>query len=297
MLLEFRCKNYKSFGDELVFSMAPAPKQKGLDYSVINIQAGKKKYKGLCSSVIYGPNASGKTNIIGAMETFKAIVLRGNIRNNADSTTQNVAAGTLEFIPCIAVEIPQPIEFSVSFIEEGTLFDYAFSADIGGFLAIGYKRKILSETLKINDNLIFSRDEELNISPIDTIKSFLVNAFEQNEESAIALARNNISDDELFLMNGFKTMFSSKLVALIANWLDKKFMVIYRADSVHLVQKFSETRKTSIYIEKTVNEAAKCFGVNSNDLKYFFDNESDEAMFCSSINTSKVHYSIPADFY
>ena len=87
MLLEFKTKNYKSFAKEMVFSMTPAPKQKGLDYSILSIQAGSKTYKGLSSAVIYGPNASGKTNVIGAMDTFKAIVLRGSIRN-ADSPRQ-----------------------------------------------------------------------------------------------------------------------------------------------------------------------------------------------------------------
>jgi len=81
MLLEFKMKNYKSFKDECIFSMTPAPKQKGLDYSVLSEHIGKKEYKGLCSAAVYGPNASGKTNIIGAMETFKKIVLRGNILN------------------------------------------------------------------------------------------------------------------------------------------------------------------------------------------------------------------------
>ncbi|GER67431.1 hypothetical protein BpJC7_25960 [Weizmannia acidilactici] len=79
MLLEFKIKNYKSFLDELVFTMVPAPKQKGLDYSILKEKIGLKVYKGLSSAVIYGPNASGKTNLIGAMEVFKAIVLRGNI--------------------------------------------------------------------------------------------------------------------------------------------------------------------------------------------------------------------------
>ena len=74
MLLEFRATNYKSFRDELIFSLTPAPKQKGLDYSVLAAQAGTKTYKGLCSAVIYGANASGKTNIIGAMDTFKQIL-------------------------------------------------------------------------------------------------------------------------------------------------------------------------------------------------------------------------------
>ena len=81
MLLEFRTKNYKSFAEEMDFSMTPAPKQKGLDYSILSMQAGSKTYNGLSSAVIYGPNASGKTNVIGAMDTFRSIVLRGSIRN------------------------------------------------------------------------------------------------------------------------------------------------------------------------------------------------------------------------
>ena len=68
MLLEFKTKNYKSFVDGMVFSMTPAPKQKGLDYSVFFLKAGSRSYKGLSTAVIYGPNASGKTNVIGAME-------------------------------------------------------------------------------------------------------------------------------------------------------------------------------------------------------------------------------------
>ena len=35
MLLEFKVKNYKSFAEETVFSMVAAPKQKGLDYSLM----------------------------------------------------------------------------------------------------------------------------------------------------------------------------------------------------------------------------------------------------------------------
>ena len=82
MLLKFAIKNYKSFRDETVFSMEPAPKQKDLDYSVLSKKAGRKAYKGLCSAVIYGANASGKTNIIGAMEVLKNIISTGNISNH-----------------------------------------------------------------------------------------------------------------------------------------------------------------------------------------------------------------------
>ena len=98
------------------FSMTPAPKQKGLDYSILSMQAGTKTYKGLSSAVIYGPNASGKTNVIGAMDTFRSIVLRGSVRN-ADISSPNAAASALDLIPnCNGMK--GPTEFSVRFIDD-----------------------------------------------------------------------------------------------------------------------------------------------------------------------------------
>ena len=43
MLLEFQTENYKSFKDLVSFSMIPASKQKGLDYSILRDCVGKKR--------------------------------------------------------------------------------------------------------------------------------------------------------------------------------------------------------------------------------------------------------------
>jgi AAA15 family ATPase/GTPase len=297
MLLEFRATNYKSFKDELVFSLVPTPKQKGLDYSVLKAQIEKKTYKGLCSAVIYGPNASGKTNIIGAMDTFKSIVLRGNIRNDDDKNIPNTAANTLELIPNNSNYDHTPVTFSIKFIEESILIEYGFTADLGNFLEVDYPRKILAETLRINEELVFTRNGGLEIYSLERIQSSLVNAFEQNKESVIAIAKNNLNDEELFLLNGFKTMFSYKLVSLITNWLDNKFMVIYRADAMHLIRKFSDPKKKSIYIEKTLNEAAAYFGINSNALGYVIEGESNEAKLCSLFKSTDKSTAIPAELF
>ena len=77
MLLEFKVENYKSFLEEVTFSMVAAPKQSGLDYSLLKEKVKGKLVKGLSSSVIYGPNAAGKTNIIGAMDVLSRCVNTG----------------------------------------------------------------------------------------------------------------------------------------------------------------------------------------------------------------------------
>ncbi len=277
MLLEFRAKNYKSFKEEFAFSMIPTPKQKGLDYSVLHQKIGSKEYRALSSAVIYGPNASGKTNIIGAMDTFKNIVLRGNIRNSNERNTPNAAANNLELIPNNADVKHAPIAFSIKFIEADLMVDYSFSADVGAFLGEDYSRKVVFESLKINEEMIFSRNEKLDFGSFRIIKKYLVNEFEQNSISAMLLAKSNLNDEELFLMNGFKNMFSAKLALLIRNWLDKRFMVIYRADSLQLARKFADPGKKSVYIEKTLNDAANYFGINSNALAYIAADDDSEA--------------------
>ena len=299
MLLEFRAKNYKSFKDELVFSMQPAPKQKGLDYSVLEKKIGSVTHKALCSAVLYGPNASGKTNIIGAMDTFKSIVLRGNIRNSDDRDSLNAAANSLELIPNNKAEDRFPIAFEISFIEDDVHVEYSFAAEIGHFLEKDYERKIVFEQLKINSKVIFTREDGLSFDSLSSIKKFLVNEFSKNKDSAISLATSNLEDEELFLTNGFKAMFSAKLVSLITGWLDNKFIVIYRADAMQLIRKFADPNKKSVYIEKTLNEAADIFGITSNMLGYAVDDSKTKAKLhsiFSNINGNKG-VTMPAELF
>ena len=139
MLLDFSVENYKSFLKKVQFSMTPAPKQHGLDYSILTEKIGRKSIKGLCSSVIYGPNASGKTNIIGAMDALRAIVLRGNIRNAEEQSSPNKAAYDLELIPNNLLEDIEPVVFKISFVDNSMKFDYELSILLGTFLEDTYQ--------------------------------------------------------------------------------------------------------------------------------------------------------------
>ena len=297
MLLEFRTKNYKSFTEEMIFSMIPAPKQTGLNYSILKQMIGKKEYEGLSAAVIYGPNASGKTNIIGAMEVFKSIILRGNIRNADDKHSPNPAVTALELIPNSELNHAVPLEFSILFIENGLLIHYELIVDIGKFLKTDYKRKILSEILSINEKQVFKRTNELVFDNLKVIKKYLVNEFEVNKKGAMAIAKSNLSEEELFLENGFKLMFSSKLVELINNWIDNKFMVIYSANALNLVRKFADPKRHTVYIEKTTDAAARMFGINSNALGYVVSDDDSEAKLYSIFKGKKGSTAIAADIF
>lgn len=287
MILEFKTKNYKSFVDEAVLSMTAAPKQKGLDYSLLIKKTKGKSVKGLCSSVIYGPNASGKTNIIGAMDTFRAIVLRGHIRNSEDQSSPNQASSSLEFIPNNMASCSEPVLFSVEFIENDLLIHYELNLDLGCFLDKDYARKVLHEKLYVNGEKVFVRDDKLSFGNFKNINKFISDNIQKNEDSIMEISRNSLNDEELFLMNGFKLIISQSFVKLMTNWFVNKFMVIYRADSLQLIKRFVDPQKQTIYVEKTTNNAAKLFGINSNALGYVISEDEADAKLCSIFKNMK----------
>lgn len=281
MLLEFKTRNYKSFVEETSFSMIAAPKQSGLDYSLLKKKVRGKTIKGLCSSVIYGPNAAGKTNIIGAMDVFRAIVLRGNIKNSEEKASPNPASSALELIPNNKLTVPQPVEFSVDFWENGLRIQYGICIDLGRFLDDGYERKIISEELVVNGDMVFRRIEDLNFGNLKVIKGYLSDSIGQNTEGVMEIAKNSLNKEELFLTNGFKLVFSQSFVKLLSDWFASKFMVIYRADSMQLMKRFADPQKKAVYVEKTTDKAAKLFGINSNAVGYVVSDDDSEAKLCS----------------
>lgn len=297
MLLGFKTKNYKSFRSEMDFSMVPAPKQKGLDYSVQNVKIGSTKHKALCSAVIYGPNASGKTNIIGAADTLRSIVLRGNIRNSGDITSPNIASFQLELIPfCMATE-PEPVEFAIDFIYQGLAFSYALKLRLGVFLERDCKRRILEESLSINGSLVFARSEAMVIGDLTFLREHLNEGVLSNMANAKEIAENGLDDEELFLTNGFKTIFSKKLIAILTEWFASRFMVIYRADSMQIMHRYIDPQENAVYIEKTINEAAKAFGITSNALGFLVNKEKNESALFSIFKGEKGNRLVKAESF
>jgi AAA15 family ATPase/GTPase len=293
MLLEFSVKNYKTFGEKTIFSLVPAPKQKDLEYSILKQKVGKKIYKGLCSSVIYGPNASGKSNILGAMDVFKSIVLRGNIQNLKDSASPNGALKKLELIPNNLDKSNTPIEMSIKFINKNLVFEYSFSFVVGGFLNKESKREILSEKLLVNSNMIFARDKGLAIGEFSVVAKYISKEFAHNLDQAKLIATNNLLRDELFLTNGFKNIFSSDLVSEITKWIAEQFVVLYQANNIKTLRNIPAPVKKMAYINPIMNKSAKLFGIYSNDIGYIFPDNGEVPTLCSLLEDK--HLAIDAE--
>ena len=266
-----------------------------MEYSILEHKIGNKTYKGLCSAIIYGPNASGKTNIISAMDVFKEIVLKGNIRNSDELRSPNISEGKLELIPNNLNKYPKPTKFYIRFVEGELLVEYELKIDLGLFLDRNYQRKIELESLRINDKTIYERTDQIEFFNLKSIEKYLITEFRKNEDSAKAIARNNLNEAELFLTNGFKMMFSSKIVSFILEWFEEKFIVIYRADAAEIKSKLDNTEGGRIFINRTTNDAAKLFGINSNALGYVVPEDGGEPQLCSIFKDNGV--AIPAKHF
>ena len=270
MLLEFKLKNYKSFKDEQIFSMLPAEKQKDLLYSILEEKTGTKVQKGLCSAVIYGPNASGKTNLLGAIDTLKNIVHRGSIKNGMTSPlSPNIAAYVLEFIPYRLNKEAKPVEFAIKFAHAGILFDYSLKMNIGAFLQSDCKRSVQEEQLCINNSKIYTRTRNnIEFGKFNAIKDNLNDGTKENDEQIIKIAVNSLRDEDLFLNNGFKSIFSAKIAEMIIDWFDNNLMVIYNADIARVRESFNMENNNAPYVKSETCEAAKIFGMTSNEIGY-----------------------------
>ncbi len=116
MLAEFRVTNYKSFKDEQVLSLiASAEESKGPN----SIKIGSHSI--LKTAVIYGANASGKSNLIKAMSCMHEIV-----RDSAGYKPSD----KLPVVPFLFDEETkdQPTVFEATFFIEAIRYQYGFSA-------------------------------------------------------------------------------------------------------------------------------------------------------------------------
>ena len=120
MLIEFRVANFCSLRDEQVLSLV-ASKDKMLQETHTVATGLKAAPHVLRSAVVYGANASGKSNLIKALQTMRGIV--------AESATVMQPRQTFAVPPfrLDAQSAQAPTTFEVTFILDGVRYQYGFS--------------------------------------------------------------------------------------------------------------------------------------------------------------------------
>jgi len=126
MLLRFRAKNYLSLADTEEISLV-ASSLKGPECSLVPIPG--TDLSALPSAIIYGANASGKTNLLKAFNFLKRAILQSHTRGNPEGGVPRVP---FRLNPDHASDTTM---LEAEFVVEGIRLQYGFECDDDAFTA------------------------------------------------------------------------------------------------------------------------------------------------------------------
>ncbi|MCI0520388.1 MAG: ATP-binding protein [Chloroflexi bacterium] len=120
MLIEFRLQNYRCFKDEVTLSLLATPDD-SLNQNVIETRVPSAP-RLLRSAVIYGPNASGKSTLLAALNFMDVFV-------SLSAARQPDAPIPVYPFALDETSSTSPSNFEVVFIQHNTRYQYGFSVD------------------------------------------------------------------------------------------------------------------------------------------------------------------------
>lgn len=118
MLIEFRVANYRSFHHEQVFSMVASADKQLPDNLITDDTMGKHNL--LRSAVMYGANASGKSNLVKALQFVKEFV---------EDSAQRKVGSEIPVSPFLFDDesAKEPSRFAVIFMWDEVRYNYTFA--------------------------------------------------------------------------------------------------------------------------------------------------------------------------
>ncbi|MEG4485799.1 ATP-binding protein [Microcoleus sp. D2_18a_B4] len=253
MLIGFSVGNYKSFKETVTLSMVASSiteEDKELDEN--NVFPINDKLSLLKSAAIYGANASGKSNIVAAINFMKWFVL------NSSKETQVSDAIDIEAFRLSTETEKEPSFFEIVFLLEGKTFRYGFEVNA---------REVVSEWLFQADNseekMLFERDFD----------NYILDDFPEGQGIS-----DKTRSNALFL--SVVAQFNGKISGKILLWFSKTLQLIsglqdtqyreetlesfendrYRHDIIEFIKKL-DLGIADIQIKKYISQKTAMFGI------------------------------------
>jgi len=248
MLVGFTFENFASFYNKTEFAMTVSGKDSRYkELNTFSTSHGEL----LKSCLMYGPNGSGKTNFINAIDFMKTVV-------TSELDVQSKIISSISGFLFNQNAIEKPISFSISFIIDGVLYDYGFSI-LNNKIISEYLDKKLQRTTNV-----FKRSG----SDFKTIK--LNTQDFKNVEHVI----QNTREDVLFL--SWANFCNNEMAMKIYKWFDD--IQIFNADDTGLM--LSATVEYMENNERAKNEIINLMhdvGINFEDFELEIkDSEANE---------------------
>lgn len=278
MLIGFSVRNYKSFKETVTLSMVASSiteEEKELDTNNI-FEINRRNLKLLKTAAIYGANASGKSNLIAAINFMKWFVL------NSSKETQVSDAIDIEAFRLSTETEKEPSFFEIVFLLEDKTFRYGFEVNA---------REVVSEWLFQADDseekMLFERDFD----------NYILDDFPEGQGIS-----DKTRSNALFL--SVVTQFNGKISGKIWLWFSKTLQVIsglqdtqYRKETLESFENAGQRHNIIEFIKKldlSILDIARVntpvFSISDNTAKY---GGSYSSLYPNSEIKTTVHTSHP----
>ena len=244
MLIEFNIKNFKSFYNNTNISMVADNMKREKKDRLFKIAGNSKTEKNILPSmVIYGANASGKTNIISAFQLLREIIVNGTIKPEIN----NSIIDEIEIDSFIhdAKKMKETIEFNITFKTDMYVYNYILKI-IPNIPITKEERIISAEELNIVEykvlgtsiqenklNLFKRNKNEIVLNKENIIKILKIdnNYLEPIEE----ILSQNMDKQDLFLTTGFKSNISLKVATDVIQWFQEYLLIVLNFSNYKLL--------------------------------------------------------------
>lgn len=237
MFILFRVKNFRSLRDEVEFSAVKRGQSKELSENCFHAEGMPSAMSLLKSSVIYGGNASGKSNLVSAVSTMQSVVRHRGVEDAH-------AKSLLEPFRLSDETIVAPILFEMELVAKGRRYRYGFECT---------RERIVSEWLyaqKQRMTLMFAREGG----------EFVASSPEFSELTAwrkiLADTKLSLPPDALFLSTAAR-MFAGGACEAVQTWFEDTLVVLsaetyhrYLATTFRAMQDVEQARRISRLIAK-----------------------------------------------
>lgn len=226
MLIELKVKNFLSIKEEVVFSMERSNVDK--DTLINNFVNINNKLKILKSSVIFGPNASGKSNLLKTIHFLKYLVL-----NSGDFKKKH----KIKYLPFKLdsnYRENKPISINLKFLKDKDIYSYEVLISKIKDKDMDYNFIINSEILKKNSDIIYKRTKT-KVNSNNEILNGTLREFQTNKNS-LFLSKSQVLGFEN--LNKVYSWFDENLSIDLNS--DKSFGLNFTRDKLKTDKKFKK---------------------------------------------------------
>ncbi|MFK5968985.1 MAG: ATP-binding protein [Candidatus Marithrix sp.] len=208
MLLEFSVKNFLSIKDEVIFSLYASNEIKGHEKrNLINVA---KQQHILKTAVIYGANASGKSNFIKAMG-FMHSVIANSLKLNPEEPI--VPSQSYPSFQLNSKSEKAPLEMEVSFLYQDVYYRYGFVLDAN----------------KIHSEWLYFAPEESELLLYERSFKGGIYVYEDSEYLQIKKDFSDALPNNTLLLVGL-AKFTDSQARRVMEWMGNTFNVIASPD-------------------------------------------------------------------